>query len=1132
MKNIGRISFLLSFLSFNLWAQSPLPVDADTVALLNFDSDVDSTVIDSATDPATCIASTTLLEPIPGIDPSFSNARRFGVFDSLVSCGQTQGSKFDFTNQEFVTVEALIYLENNAPSYHVIFDNGQLQLMVVGNKLAGFVKQQDGFVGTIADEELSLNQIYRVGYLINQDRLTLFVDGLSVSTLILNEPIAPPAFSTLNATFGGNPFGQFFPGYIDDIRISSIARLDGTPPVVSQIQPLPGTINVDPRPEFIFGLSDESSIDLTSVKVFLNGTLQSGLNVTNTQVSGVLEQDLRSDIINIVKVEALDVFGNKANKNFDIIYSPNSGGFEYETDASTLALYHMNDFSKGTLTDSSNNNRHAFTSRSNINTVLPADVVFGNGRAISPQADLYADSMTLSKQAFTFEGWFKPQADTSSSTLISTGQFKIERYLNGNIRVSIISKQTTYVYETPVNILPVGELHHLAVAWDGEADESNLRLYRDGVIAITFDAISRCDFDLRPVLSTLLSNYNGLVDEIRVSSVARVAFNVPTVKQPGINFIALSNLSSTLEQFPQLNVELNSFAGIDPQNVSVLLNGVDLTSSPELTITPNLISGSLSDSFTTGMNQLEVRYIDLDGNNASKVSNIFYIQNLGGQRNLVEDKTALLLNFDRGDLTDSSVNQVEFNESNAKYSEGLIGKILEPATSSSDVNLYSNQSTPIVLKDRAFTFEGFYKIPTSTSINTSLFSITTNGFSISTRVNSNNGSVLITGNTPVGSFSGTVASALPLDNNWHHIAFVLDESRDFANVLLFVDGQVKYVDDFNCACDFSDPLTINLSTPRESKADEIIITNEAKYSFNLNSQSKPILTAMNPGVESTVTSSNINISYEISDSDGMNNNVQLKVNGVLQAGLSVTPLGLGVELSGSVANLVKGVNEFELVYKDLLNNEQIKNFNVYYFEQLPAAEYVADSNTVMLFHMNELSGPTLVDSSGNNNDVNFAGLNTFAELGLFGTTGIRSNGYVYQSVAGLLGLSSYTMEMWLKTENVATFNFEVFKVASLGLRLNSGNLVFGSATNPNVFTINNFRNSSQTGWVHIALVVDEGTVFILADGNVIWKFSAPISQLTLNSNNISLLYSNGANNVVDEFRFSNIARYELISTQE
>lgn len=1124
MRILGRFLFL-ALLSFNLWAQTPLPVDVDTIGMFNFDSDVGNTVVDNADNPATCTASSTLLESIPGIDPSFGNARRFGTFDSFVSCGQAQGSKFDFTASEVVTIEAVIYLENPANGYHVIFDNSQVQFMVVDNKLAGFVKQQDGFVGTISETNLNQNQAYRVTYLINQQRLTLFVDGQAVSALEFNEPIAPPAFSTLNTHIGGNIFGQYLPGYVDDVRVSSVARLDGINPSITVNAPAIGTPIFEVRPNVDISLSDNVAIDVASVKVELNDIVQTGLTITDSQITGTFDQDLSSTRINILKVEVKDTTGNKEIKTFDIIYAPNVGGYEYVSDADTLALYHMNDFSKGVLLDSSVNSRHAFSSSSNRDRVLPVDGVFGNGRAVATGADLASSSMTLNQQAFTFEGWFRPQSNPSSSVLISTGQFTIERFFSGNIRISIISRQTTYVYETPVSILPLNELHHLGIAWDGEESEGNLRIYRDGVIALTFDAISRCDFDLRPSLVQLMQNYNGLVDEVRVSSVARVAFNVPTIKEPGIHFNNLANNSSTLETNPELNVELNSFAGIDPNTVQVLLNTTDVTNSIGLTITATAVTGTMDAVMQPGLNAVEVRYVDADGNHARRTTNVFYIENLGGRRNLPSEKVALLMNFDEGLVKDISASNLELSISGETIVTGAIGKAL---SSNGSTSIYSNTGS-LDLGERALTFEALYRVSTAPTSSLTLLSLSNNGFNLSLSANASTGAVSITGSTPVGSFSGTATGALNYNDEWQHVAFVIDDNRDYANILLFVNGNIKYVGDFNCACDFGEGFNFSTAAQTNVAIDEFMISKEAKYSFNLNTSSKPIAVTMSPAVGATVTSAATTVSYILSDIDGMNSDVQLKVNNVLQEDLTVTATGLNVELSGEVVGLNLGSNKFELSYRDLLNNEQVQSFDVYYFEQLPAGEYVADANTLVLYHMNETTPSMISDSSGNGNDGNW-GNGTFGQSGLFGSNAIQG-GYLYQQFTGFSGLSNYTMEMWLKPESVNGLYYDLIKVGSLGLRMNNGDLVLTNVNGSIVGTVSNFRAEGQNAWTHLAMVVTGQDAYILADGVVVYHYVAPGNELVLNSNIFELFYYNPSNNLIDEVRFSSVPRFELVSSQ-
>src|SRR5690606_27911071 len=113
---------------------------------------------------------------------------------------------------------------------------------------------------------------------------------------------------------GGDLFQRYFPGYVDDVRVSSVAGIDITLPTITLVEPASFQLQ-DARPNFSIEIADsESGINVSSVQVFLNNTLQENLTVTAAEISGQMDQDMIATMLNEVKVVVSDNNGNISEK--------------------------------------------------------------------------------------------------------------------------------------------------------------------------------------------------------------------------------------------------------------------------------------------------------------------------------------------------------------------------------------------------------------------------------------------------------------------------------------------------------------------------------------------------------------------------------------------------------------------------------------------------------------------------------------------------------------------------------------------------------------------------------------------------------------------------------------------------
>lgn len=108
------------------------------------------------------------------------------------------------------------------------------------------------------------------------------------------------------------------PGYIDDIRVSSVARyLFNVPKLISLTSE---NVNVN-QPNFDFDINSSIQIDGSFLEVKLNGQFVSGLYYQNNKFVGTLSQPLKFGE-NDLEIKIQDIQGNIGSQHFRVIYSP------------------------------------------------------------------------------------------------------------------------------------------------------------------------------------------------------------------------------------------------------------------------------------------------------------------------------------------------------------------------------------------------------------------------------------------------------------------------------------------------------------------------------------------------------------------------------------------------------------------------------------------------------------------------------------------------------------------------------------------------------------------------------------------------------------------------------------------
>lgn len=232
-------------------------------------------------------------------------------------------------------------------------------------------------------------------------------------------------------------------------------------------------------------------------------------------------------------IQSVDTYANESS-NVDI-------GGPYETDANTKLLWHMNESSGSTVSDSSGNNSNG----SSTSTVTTGK--FGNGRYTQQDmggfaSQIYTTALSGKDSAWadgSVEFWFNPDSNPQSTThylfysesFMPAGDCSLSLSVlitSGSLRAGHCSSYASYVI--PTNW--AGTWVHIAVSWDGD----KTRLYVDGSLVSTTDVTggtgtyddayyfgsSQClGYDCE------MSGNAAKYDELRISNVARSAFSSP-----------------------------------------------------------------------------------------------------------------------------------------------------------------------------------------------------------------------------------------------------------------------------------------------------------------------------------------------------------------------------------------------------------------------------------------------------------------------------------------------------------------------------------------------------------------------------------------------------------------------------
>ena len=228
---------------------------------------------------------------------------------------------------------------------------------------------------------------------------------------------------------------------------------------------------------------------------------------------------------------------------------------EYTTDANTVLLLHFNETNGSTVSDASGNNN---SGTSNGTTITNGR--FGKARSFNGTSDYIdlgqSNSFSWKSNSIgTFEVWVYPTSLTTRNLLFSVTH-NSNTNCGGRFRIGIDTAKK-FFYEigvgtggcqsaiyTGTSTLLANKWYHLAVSYNG----SIIKMYINGVNE-SFTYVEDGIFPTAPWFSafddgvtqigtigaetyqgtTREKNFSGIIDEVRISNIARTSFNIPSL---------------------------------------------------------------------------------------------------------------------------------------------------------------------------------------------------------------------------------------------------------------------------------------------------------------------------------------------------------------------------------------------------------------------------------------------------------------------------------------------------------------------------------------------------------------------------------------------------------------------------
>lgn len=527
--------------------------DPHTLALYHFNNVTDSTVWDSS--------GAGLYGTLKG-GVAWSESGRFGgalSFDGLDDWVEIPyDTSSNLANSDF-TVELWFSMVEKPERTFVLMRRGdgdtiQVELILnVYGGLMGSVWDSAGEQHTLSTgsmDTLNTDQWYHAAFSWDGDSLRLYMNNevrdtkpLSGSLRIEETPFALGASSQVT---------QSFRGYIDEFRISSVARLMwefNVSPTKIEVTPTRldfPTVIVGQSRTLQFGVKNQGDQDLVVSSII--GGADRTFSFPELYESFVLPrlQTLMIPVTyrpanpNTIHRDTLNIACNDENRPTVSVAlggsstdAQNIG--EFLRDSHTLALFHFNEGEGSASADSSGGGYDA-----QLNGATWAEGYFGNGLffdGVNDWVEIQADSnfvFNMASESFSVECFFR--TDTVSHALIFKGFEDADNDVDYGVLIDQGGRLEVEGFGSGGPRVSDGSWHHVAFTYDHT--DSKGRLYVDGIQVWIRDWINtNGSMGDRPVIlgaaeqsvGGLFQYFEGYLDEVRISDIVRHPWEFPYV---------------------------------------------------------------------------------------------------------------------------------------------------------------------------------------------------------------------------------------------------------------------------------------------------------------------------------------------------------------------------------------------------------------------------------------------------------------------------------------------------------------------------------------------------------------------------------------------------------------------------
>ncbi|MFH0989406.1 MAG: LamG-like jellyroll fold domain-containing protein [bacterium] len=502
-------------------------------------------------------------------------------------------STFDLGNQ--FTVEAWIRL-SSFPSSGVdilmLGRNNSINFYIIPDlRLRLYLYFSNGTQGDLLTNQpmISLGVWHHVAVTFNNGLVSIYING----ELKERNNYYPSVQKTIGTSYIAGTFynSEMYHGLIDEIRVSKIARD-------------PSEFNLQRPPQNLTSTANANSLQL----IWQNGggaaplmryKIYRGIDSLNlTFIDSTMSTSYTDTKITLgspyfYRVSAVDSTGFEGAKSY-VTRAATSLFGEYQPDANTVVLLHLNE-ERGVIANDASN----FKNDGTFNKSSVFIGRFGRGRKFDAQSSItipYSSSVKIGGSDFTIEGWIKTDTPSDSWGWRFFSNYDGIKGLYIDIRqiglpvLGLIDAAGKQVEVNGVRQIDDLKWHHLVVRRIG----FQMTLFVDGILESGIDISSMGSFSTNATITLgavgVANRTDYFIDEIRISNLARSSgeFNL---QLPPVN-ISATSVSSTV------NLSWQNGGGAVPLMRYKIYRGTD---SMNVTLIDSTVNTSYTNSgLTTG----------------------------------------------------------------------------------------------------------------------------------------------------------------------------------------------------------------------------------------------------------------------------------------------------------------------------------------------------------------------------------------------------------------------------------------------------------------------------------------------------------------------------------------------------